>query len=326
MKLYILFGVLIILIVILIISSIQKNNDEINDEIKKNDVKVGFQHFWGNYLTDGEIPFVNNLLSLIPNSVHEKDLSKCNIIFHSHFGHSSKEEFLPNVKYIFFSGEHFNFDIKNYNASLSNQVTSDINICYPFFFIFYHSFHDRIKNAYHTDKSYIADKFCAFIASNKSFPGCKVRNEFFHYLTNNYKKVLSYGKAFNNVGYSLDFNYYDEKQLKLLNQHKFVICFENTKTEDYYITEKLFSAKFSGSIPIYWGTKKCLEIFNDDAFLYLEDETEESFKKLKDKIIELDNNDEMYLRMRNNELFKQEATSKFDKSYIKALIKEKLNL
>jgi hypothetical protein len=124
----------------------------------------------------------------------------------------------------------------------------------------------------------------------------------------------------NNVGYVLDFPYNDERQIELLKKHKFVICFENTKLDEYYITEKILIAKSAGTIPIYWGSNKCLELFNHNSFLYLEDETEESLKKILNKIILLDNNPELYLKVRNEPLIKEEIKPIFDKKNLESKI------
>ena len=141
------------------------------------------------------------------------------------------------------------------------------------------------------NNSTIPSEFCAFIVGN---PSCQIRNHFFQYLSQKYKKVNSYGKVLNNMGFIPDFPYNDERQLQLLSKHKFVICFENTKTEDYYITEKLLIAKAAGCVPIYWGTSKCFELFDKNAFLYLDGDNIESMDKLVSKIKMIDSNDKLF--------------------------------
>ena len=37
-----------------------------------------------------------------------------------------------------------------------------------------------------------------------------------------------------------------------------------------FVTEKILNAFLSGAIPIYWGTDEVLQIFNKDAFIYIE--------------------------------------------------------
>ena len=93
-----------------------------------------------------------------------------------------------------------------------------------------------------------------------------------------------------------------------------MICFENTKTDDYYITEKLLIAKAAGCIPIYWGTTKCLELFDKNAFLYLDDDTIHAMDKLISKIKMIDINDRLYLDMRRRPLLTKQTVEKFSKS------------
>jgi hypothetical protein len=40
-----------------------------------------------------------------------------------------------------------------------------------------------------------------------------------------------------------------------------------TATQTWYITEKLFVAFQAGGIPVYWGSRDVLEVFNADAFI-----------------------------------------------------------
>jgi GR25 family glycosyltransferase involved in LPS biosynthesis len=282
-------------------------------------VKVGFEYFWNEYLTVPERPFVYHLLSLIDGSLYENNIQNCDVIYHSHFMNNPFQNYLPQKKYIFFSGEKYKFPIEKYHLSLSSIPDSNHSVCYPFFFTVHHTYKDRYHFISEENTSTnIPEDFCAFIISN---PNCQIRNLFFEYLDKNYKHVKSYGKVLNNVGYTLNFPYNDEKQLELLGKHKFVICFENTKTDDYYITEKLLLAKASGCIPIYWGTRKCLEIFDANSFLYLQNETIEGFKALMNKIILIDKSKELFLKIRNTPLLKSEFRYKFQKSFMK----EKIN-
>jgi GR25 family glycosyltransferase involved in LPS biosynthesis len=279
--------------------------------------RVGFEYFWGGYLSIDERGFVFHLLSLIPDSLYETDLEKCDIIYHSHFGNKF-QKFIPNKKYIFFSGEKYPFPSEKYNLSLSFKPDSNNSVCYPFFFTVLHTYQPRYDSIFYSNNSNeIPIEFCAFVVSNSN---CQIRNTFFQYLSQNYKQVKSYGKCLNNVGRILDFPYNDPKQMELLSKHKFVICFENTKLDEYYITEKILIAKAAGCVPIYWGSKKCLELFNPNSFLYLEDETLESFKKLLNKIILLDEYPDLYLKIRNTPLINDTIKRKFDKSNLQKKI------
>ena len=283
---------------------------------RKSSKKVGFQYFWSNFLSYTERLYITHLLSFIKDSIFESNISECDIIYHSYFG-NPMNNFDKTKKYIFYSGEKYSFPKEQYKISLCHEEDKDNVICYPLFFFLLNASPEQYHLVYDkNDSSLIPQKFCAFVVGN---PNCQIRNQFFLFLSQ-YKKVDSYGNVMNNVGYKLDFSYTDERQLGLLGQHKFVICFENTKTDNYYITEKLMIAKASGSIPIYWGTKKCLELFNRNAFLYLEEESEKGFMNLMKKIQLIDSNDNLYLMMRNTPLISTDIKNRFDK-----LVKERFD-
>lgn len=295
-----------------------ETNDKYYVYQRSKTVKVGFEYFFNGYLSIDERPLIYHLLSLIPGALYETDLSKCDIIYHSHFNGNQFQNFLPNKKYIFFSGEKYPFPSEKYHLSLSYKPDCKNSVCYPFFFTVLHTYQPRYDSVFYLrDSNEIPKEFCAFVVSN---PNCQIRNTFFQYVSQNYKQVKSYGRCFNNVGSILEFPYNDPRQLELLGKHKFVICFENTKLDDYYITEKILIAKASGAIPIYWGSKKCLELFNPNSFLYLEDETPESFKKLLNKIILLDKFPDLYLKIRNTPLMNDIIKNQFDKNNLQMKI------
>uniref|UniRef100_A0A6C0HQ30 Fucosyltransferase C-terminal domain-containing protein n=1 Tax=viral metagenome TaxID=1070528 RepID=A0A6C0HQ30_9ZZZZ len=83
--------------------------------------------------------------------------------------------------------------------------------------------------------------------------------------------------------------------LEVLNKYKFIICFENS-SNDGYITEKIFNCFFSKTIPIYWGSLKCKNYFNENSFLHYNDNLEE----LLIQINNLNNNQDLYDKYINN--------------------------
>lgn len=210
------------------------------------------------------------------------------------------------------TGEHQMFHPSLYHLTLTYQNDSETRqVCYPFLAQVIDTYPKYIQlfephTSLHTN---IPSEFCGFIHGNTN---CKTRNDFFHYLCQNYKKVNSYGKLFNNVGKIHANCWFDKEQIDLYRQNKFGLCFENSRDDrDYYITEKILNVKLSGAVPIYWGTSKCHEIFEKDSFLFLEDASEQSFQKLLKQIIELDNNDEKYLAMKNKPLLNPEKIKHF---------------
>jgi len=159
-------------------------------------------------------------------------------------------------------------------------------------------------------KTSISQNFCSFIVSN---PKCEIRNKIFEHV-NKYKKVNSMGGYANNVGYRVTYPYWSQEYFNVIGSHKFMICCENTKMETYS-TEKIVNPYLARTIPIYWGSHNIKNIFNIDSMLFLEDETEESFEKLINKIIELDNDDQKYLEFINRPIFTVQTINFWNENY-----------
>lgn len=200
-----------------------------------------------------------------------------------------------NELHIVYSGESYNIDnIEKYDIKLIMEETdmSKGIINHPLFIM--DSYVYNYWPIYMSMREVrVKRKFCAFVVSNGSN---MIRNRFFEKLSM-YKKVDSMGGALNNTGVYApkndemkgDYSYYE-----FLSEYKFMICFENGSSANY-LTEKLGNAYLGGTIPIYWGASKVRDWLNTASFLQLEESaTEGEMDKLIGKIIELDNNDELY--------------------------------
>jgi hypothetical protein len=163
--------------------------------------------------------------------------------------------------------------------------------------------------------------FSTFIVSN---PKCDTRNKIFE-LLNKYKKVNSMGRyANNNNGKIIHYPYWSKEFLNVLGSYKFMICFENTKMETYS-TEKIVNPYIARTIPIYWGSHNIKNIFNPDSMLFLEDETDESFTKLINKVMELDNDDQKYLEFINRPIFSKDNIKFWNENYTLDSLGNKIN-
>ena len=58
-----------------------------------------------------------------------------------------------------------------------------------------------------------------------------------------------------------------ENKKDVLEQYKFVICFENARDIPGYITEKIFDCFFSGCVPIYWGANNIKDHIPSECFI-----------------------------------------------------------
>lgn len=134
--------------------------------------------------------------------------------------------------------------------------------------------------------------FCSFVVMNGS---CKIRNDMYHKLSE-YKTVDSGGMFLNNVGGHISrepVKFHTEK-FEFLRKRKFNLCYENGIWPGY-VTEKIYHAFYSNTIPIYWGSPTVAMDFNADAIINRHDflNDEEMINYIK----ELDNDNDMYNHM-----------------------------
>ncbi|MGN8886729.1 glycosyltransferase family 10 domain-containing protein [Blautia sp. HCP28S3_G10] len=135
--------------------------------------------------------------------------------------------------------------------------------------------------------------FCSFVYSNGLAVDC--REHFFNELAK-YKEINSGGRYKNNIGGPV------ENKLNFQRKHKFAIAFENSSGYGY-TTEKIVHAFSAGTIPIYWGNPAITKEFNPDSFINCHDFglTEKGevdvIKRIIAEIKQIDQNDELYLKM-----------------------------
>ena len=152
--------------------------------------------------------------------------------------------------------------------------------------------------------------FCAFVQfyQSRKLIQTKVRDDFCAELMK-YKKVLSPGKAMNNVpipdymkleGPIPD---YSQGLIRYLSECKFFICFENRLSSKHepdglkFVTHKILAAFIAGSIPIYSGYREIAELFNPAAFINAHDFA--SHQELIEYIKEVDNSPELTAAYQN---------------------------
>ncbi|POB13201.1 glycosyltransferase family 10 domain-containing protein [Halobacteriovorax sp. DA5] len=58
-----------------------------------------------------------------------------------------------------------------------------------------------------------------------------------------------------------------DNKLKCLSGYKFAICFENSKNNNNYITEKIFDCFLSGAVPIYFGAPNVTKFIPKSCFI-----------------------------------------------------------
>jgi len=286
--------------------------------------------FWGGFVnkTDANhIGFFETLFkkTAIKNFEITSDINKATILLESIFGNSLC--FAKTWDYKFhYSGEPISNNHNNYTIALDSEHGNDKNnvVDLPLFVYYIHqnNYLERLLQKPLIGKSQIPTKFCCFIVSNGN---CIVRNEMFRAL-NNYKRVDSYGKYCNNMSHTINHGYWTEEYRDIIRKYKFIICFENTK-KGTYITEKIINPYLSNIIPIYWGTHNVKKVLNTDSFLFLNDETSKSsFIDLINKVVELDTDDEKYLKMVNAPVFTNDNLSYWNDNYTIECMAKKIDL
>lgn len=87
---------------------------------------------------------------------------------------------------------------------------------------------------------------------------------------------------------------WQQSKLGFLEKYKFTIAFENSSFPGYF-TEKIVHPMIAGSIPIYWGNPEIEKDFNTKSFLNYHEHNSES--EFIERIIQIDNKDDMYQEM-----------------------------
>ncbi len=219
--------------------------------------------------------------------------SEPDFLFYSVFGNEF-EKYNDCVK-IFYTSEVIvpNFNNCDYAISYDRIDFDDRSLYHPLYF----DLMDKtILNKSHITPDMAKRKFCNFIYSNENFgDGAILRKDFCQKLMK-YKKVDCPAKVLNNMQNAINGRTDNFNQGKLIFQknYKFTIAFENNCSISY-TTEKLVHAFLANTIPIYWGNPEVTRDFNPKAFINCHDYS--SLDEVIQKVIELDNDDEAYLKM-----------------------------
>ena len=191
---------------------------------------------------------------------------------------------------IFYTGECItpNFNVCDYAIGYDRMVFGDRYLRVPLYRLFqYRLLYDKLFERETIHSVDTSKDFCSFVCSN-CFAD-ELRLKMFKELSK-YKKVNSGGRFMNNVGGPVPNKY--EFQLK----HKFAIAFENG-SYDGYLTEKLVDAFAARVVPIYWGDPRVELDFNEDSFI--NGNKYDSISAIVERVIEIDNDDELYLKILN---------------------------
>ena len=248
--------------------------------------KVKYVDFW-----KGFDPKNNFLQQILDVAVCDTELSEePDYLFCSVFGHEDLDKKYDNCVKIFFTGENLcpDFNLYDYAIGFEYLDFGDRYLRYPLYYAYPKELWDAFMSKHVDSKEKLAKKsgFCSFVYSNGK--GDSIRQEFFQKLSE-YKKVDSGGRYLNNIGLPKGV----KDKIEFESKHKFSIAFENS-SHPGYSTEKLIQSFAAGTVPIYWGDSRIKEVFDSESFVFVNDC--ESLDAVIDKIKEIDQNDELYLK------------------------------
>jgi alpha(1,3/1,4) fucosyltransferase len=200
---------------------------------------------------------------------------------------------------IFYNGENISpdFNLCDYGIGFAYLNFDDRYIRLPNFITYgIQPIYEFIKNR----KSLPKSKFCNFIYSNSNAD--PNRDKFYHLLSK-YKHVDSAGRHLNNICIPSTEKGWANDKIPFMKDYKFSIAFENSSLPGY-TTEKIIHAFMAGTIPIYWGNPVITKDFNPDAFINCH--AFKDFNKVVDKVIEIDQDNQLYIKMVNQPVFLKE--------------------
>jgi hypothetical protein len=273
-------------------------------------IKLYFTDFWTAYNQNDNF-FVDLLRRYNIDYVISRE--DPDIIIYSVFG--NRHKIYKNAKKVFYTGENYP-PRPDADLNLTFDFTNNYNNIRIPHWLFYMGGKFPKKELFNlklTPKN--NPEFCCFIYSNN----VNFRNNFCKDLMN-YKQIACGGSCLNNIGGKVD------NKIKFQKMFKFSIAFENSKGNGY-VTEKIFQAYESNTIPIYFGAKGVVEDFNPETFINGNDFN--NFDELIKYIIKVDNDDELYNSYMNKPIYSKKWLDIFndkDEKYFKDIFYKIKNL
>ena len=257
-------------------------------------INVTFDGFWSGFNCSNN--FITRLLRKYyyvnvfeaGEKVDQTDVIFCSVYY--------KQVFKYDCIRVFYTGENFfpDFNIFDYAIGFESLNLGDRYFRYT---VTEADFCEDIQKLGRRQEMWgnepFSRKFCATVVSNGLYAD-PFRDEFFEKLCD-YKMVDSGGSHMNNIG-----NVKVPEKIPFLSNYKFSLAFENSSTSGY-CTEKLIQSFAAGTIPIYWGDYSLIDGYNIESFIFIESKTDVDLAI--NKIIEIDNNENEYMKMLRAPIF-----------------------
>lgn len=249
----------------------------------------------------------------------------------------------PNAYTIYFTGESFFPEQHQINGRCDHftsgfYLNKENHTRLPLYYLYIYEF---IRIGLIPDFSFfhkeiretpIKTNFCVYVGRTLNGK----RGDFFNSLSK-YKKIDTNVSPYNDISIPFDNSGFNSSKPKInfIKKYKFNIAFENNfrgnhqcfpgaELENGYLLdlnghtgEKILEPLISGVVPIYWGNKTISQEFNPKTFLNYYDFTNED--ELIEKIIELDNNDDLYNSYFNHPISSKEQKPVLNLDYLVGL-------
>jgi hypothetical protein len=269
-------------------------------------MKLSFLDFWQYPVSfQPNNNFLYYLLLECFEDVELVDPEDAELIIFSCFGNDHTR--FNHCKKVFYTGENIRPSSKksNYSLSFDYDDYGGKNIRLPLWMMYI----DWFKKGTYGNPEYLIPesylygenefsikpkhKFCSIVFSALY----ELRSKAVAKLSE-YKSVDVYGK------YGLPLQYGEKNKLNVVSDYKFSLCFENAIYPGYF-TEKLLHAKVSGTIPIYYSDLAFVGDFNSKCCLNVH---EIGLDSLYEKVIEIDNDENLYNQILNQPLFNEKIS------------------
>lgn len=274
-------------------------------------IRIAFTDFWGDFNPS------DNIWTWLLSQRHNVVLDNDNPNLVISMGMQRK---YPNVFTIYHTNEPFFPNLNQLNDIGNYYLSNFINIDnivenhtrFPSYYMYLLEFIrlnilDKELSLFHKENRTIPvkEEFCVFVSRGLNGK----RGRFFEKL-NQYKTIHT--NVHNHFSLPFDNNQFNSSipKMNFIKKYKFTIAFENNWRGGYpcweganvvngelqdmngLISEKLVEPLIAGTIPIYWGSEYVSKEFNNKTFINYYDYKSED--ELIEKIIKLDNNDELY--------------------------------
>ena len=282
--------------------------------MEKSTVKINYHGFWPGFDTHD-----NLLINALEKNFNVEISDKPDFVFCSWFD-KSQCRFNDCIK-IFYSHENhsLNMFVHGYNYAIGLRWLSVDNSGKGRYLRHCVCPEISVEHRKNLSDNLAKRKFCNFIYSNQS-RGNNVQNRIiFCQQLQKYKWVDCPGTVLHNtqpISQQNSTNPEDwvAEKLNYIKNYKFTIAFENSIANGY-ATEKIWYPFMADSIPVYMGSPSIADDFNPKAFINVADY--KNFDEVIEKILELDNNDELYMQMLREPVYLKEP--EYDKRLEKFL-------